>query len=34
MIIGVAGYKGAGKDTVANVLQTSFGFEKCHLHNQ
>ena len=28
MIIGVAGYKGAGKDTIANVLQTSFGFEK------
>ena len=28
MIIGVAGYKGAGKDTVANVLQTRFGFEK------
>ena len=28
MIIGIAGYKGAGKDTVANVLQTSFGFEK------
>ena len=28
MIIGVAGYKGSGKDTIANVLQTSFGFEK------
>tara|TARA_B110000495_G_C22797864_1_gene466114 strand:+ start:223 stop:756 length:534 start_codon:yes stop_codon:yes gene_type:complete len=28
MIIGVAGYKGAGKDTIANVLQTSYGFEK------
>ena len=28
MIIGVAGYKGAGKDTVANVLQTNFGFKK------
>ena len=28
IIIGVAGYKGAGKDTIANVLQTSFGFEK------
>ena len=28
MIIGVSGYKGAGKDTIANVLQTSFGFEK------
>ena len=28
MIIGVAGYKGSGKDTVANVLQTNFGFKK------
>tara|TARA_X000001036_G_C20501495_1_gene734056 strand:- start:119 stop:682 length:564 start_codon:yes stop_codon:yes gene_type:complete len=28
MIIGIAGYKGSGKDTVANVLQTSFLFEK------
>ena len=28
MIIGVAGYKGSGKDTIANVLQASFGFEK------
>jgi len=28
MIIGVAGYKGSGKDTVANLLQTSYGFEK------
>jgi len=34
MIIGIAGYKGSGKDTVANVLQTSFLFEKNHLHNQ
>jgi hypothetical protein len=28
MIIGIAGYKGSGKDTIANILQTSFGFEK------
>ena len=28
MIIGITGKKGSGKDTVANVLQTSFGFEK------
>jgi len=28
MIIGIAGFKGSGKDTIANVLQTSYGFEK------
>jgi len=28
MIIGIAGYKGSGKDSIAEVLQTSFGFEK------